>query len=106
MAVNTRYKGKMTILWIVILSFLLTLSQISFSHAAERGVTIRIGKLNGYGEKFVKVDGQRIQLCKNAVILDDNDHPIPVEGLVATEKVRVKIKRGCAFEVKAILIRQ
>ena len=106
MAVISENKGKKAIFWIVILSLLVSLSLISFVKAAEQGVTIRFGTLSDYGKKSISIDGKKVQLCKDVIILDNRDKPTNMGGLVAVETVRVKIKNNCAVEVKALTYRQ
>ena len=63
------------------------------------------GKLTGYGKHFVALDGEKILLCKDCVILDQLENQISTDGLVATETVEVTILGDCAAEVKATLTR-
>ena len=40
------------------------------SHAQEEDVLIITGRLSGYGEHAVVVDGDKIELCEDAEVLD------------------------------------
>ncbi len=64
------------------------------------------GKLTGYGKNHVEVDGRRVRLCKEAMILDPEENPITVSGLCATESVRVTLGGSCAAEVQVLILRR
>ena len=106
MAATFGYKQRLVIVLITLSALFFTLSIIPQANAQERGVTLRFGPLEKYTKSYIVLDGHRISLCKNVVILDNNEHPISIDGLVATETVKVKIKEGCAFEIQALIIRQ
>jgi len=80
------------------------------SGSAEGGgqgrATVVEGKLTGYAKRFVAVDGEKIMLCKDCVILDELENQISTDGLVATENVQITILGDCAAEVKATLTRK
>ena len=106
MAATFGYKQRLVIGLITLFTLFFTLFVIPQAKAQDREVTLRFGSLEKYTQSYIVVDGNRISLCKNVVILDNNEHPIPIDGLVATETVKVKIKEGCAFEIQALIIRQ
>jgi hypothetical protein len=75
-------------------------------HAQEEKPVVITGKLFGYGKSSVVVNGEEIDLCEEAQVLDPGDRPISTEGLVATETVSVIIRDGCTIEIKALEIRK
>ena len=76
------------------------------SHAQEEKPVVITGKLFGYGKSSIVVNGEQIDLCEEAQVLDPADKLIRMDGLVATETVSVIIRDGCAIEVKALEIRK
>ena len=76
------------------------------SHAQEEKPVVVTGKLVGYGKSWIVVQGERIDLCEEAKVLDPLERQIHMDGLVATETVSVIIRDGCAIEVKALEIRR
>ncbi len=64
------------------------------------------GKLTGYGKNFVEVDGEKVRLCKDAVILDPEENLITVGGLCATETVQITLEGSCAAKVQALVLRR
>jgi hypothetical protein len=75
-------------------------------HAEEEEPVVITGKLFAYGKSSIVVDGEEIDLCEEAQVLDPADMPISIDGLVATETVSVIIRDDCAIEVKALEIRK
>ena len=86
-----------------VLSFSLLLSQ---PRAQEEETVVLSGRLTAYDARSVSVNGEHIDLCQNAQVLDPADRPILTDGLVATVTVEVVLKKGCAIEVKALEIRR
>lgn len=86
-----------------VLSLCFLLSQ---PHAREEETVVISGRLTGYDTRSVFVDGEQINLCENARVLDPADMRILTDGLVATETIEVILKSGCAIEVKALEIRR
>jgi hypothetical protein len=76
------------------------------SHAQEDKPVVIAGKLDGYGKSSIVVEGEQIDLCEEAQVLDPADRLIRLDGLVATETVSVIIRDGCANQVKALEIRK
>jgi len=76
------------------------------SHAQEEKPVVITGKLFGYGKSSIVVNGEQIDLCEEAQVLDPRDRLISIDGLVATQTVSVTIRDGCAIEVKALEIRK
>jgi hypothetical protein len=76
------------------------------SHAQEEKPVVITGKLVGYGKSSIVVEGEQIDLCEEAEVLDPLERQIHTDGLVATETVSVVIRDGCAIEVKALEIRR
>jgi hypothetical protein len=76
------------------------------SHAQEEKPVVVTGKLVGYGKSSIVVEGEQIDLCEEAQVLDPAERQIHIDGLVATETVSVIIRDGCAIEVKALEIRK
>lgn len=74
--------------------------------AREEAPVVISGKLTGYDAGSVVVDGEKVELCENARVLDSAERDILTDGLVATETVKVIIIDGCAIEVKAMEIRR
>ena len=74
--------------------------------AEEEKPLVISGKLTGYDTRSVHVDGEKIDLCENAEVLDPAEMRISTDGLVATETVKVTIQNGCAIEVMAMEIRR
>ena len=74
--------------------------------AREEEPVVISGRLTGYDASFVVVDGEKVELCENARVLDPAEMDILTDGLVATETVKVIIINGCAMEVKAMEIRR
>jgi hypothetical protein len=74
--------------------------------AEEEEILVISGRLTGYDTGSVVVDGERIELCEKARVLDPRDKQILTDGLVATETVEVTLKSGCAIEVKALEIKR
>lgn len=64
------------------------------------------GKLTGYGKNFVEVDGEKVRLCKDALILDPEENPISVSGLCATESVQITLEGSCAAKVQILILRR
>ena len=64
------------------------------------------GKLTGYGLNSVAVDGEQVELCEKARVLDPLEREISTEGLIGTDEVEVTIRNGCATKVKALEIRR
>ena len=88
---------------VAVLSLCLFLSQ---PHALEEEIVVISGKLTGYDTRSVFVDGQKIDLCEKARVLDPADMQILTDGLVATETVEVFLKNDCATQIKALEIRR
>lgn len=76
------------------------------THAQEKDVQIVTGRLSDYGGHAVVVDGDKIELCEDAEVLDCLGRRISLDGLIATETVQVTLKNACAVEVKALRIRR
>ena len=93
---------KKSVIGIIILSLLF----LPVALAQVGKTTIKEGKLSAYGEGFVKVNGEKIILCQGCRIFDELGHEISIDGLVATETVRVVIVEPCAIEVKALVVRK
>jgi hypothetical protein len=87
-------------------TFLSLFVLLSEPRAGEEEVVVLSGKLNGYDAISVVVDGEHIDLCEDARVLDPTEKPILTDGLVATETVEVMIVNGCATEVQAMEIRR
>lgn len=64
------------------------------------------GKLTGYGKNFVEVEGEKIRLCRDALILDPEENPISVSGLCATESVQITLEGSCAAKVRVLILRR
>lgn len=64
------------------------------------------GKLTGYGKNFVEVEGEKVRLCKDALILDPEENPISVSGLCATESVQITLEGSCAAKVQVLILRR
>lgn len=64
------------------------------------------GKLTGYGKNFVEVEGKKIRLCRDALILDPEENPISVSGLCATESVQITLEGSCAAKVRLLILRR
>ena len=74
--------------------------------AQEEALVVISGRLTGYEAVCVFVDGENVELCKNARVLDPGEMDILTDGLAATETVKVITINGCATEVKAMEIRR
>ena len=79
---------------------------LSEPYAGEEEVAVLSGRLTGYDVRSVIVDGEKVELCENARVLDPAEREILTDGLVATETVEVIVINGCATEVKAMEIRR
>ena len=79
---------------------------LSEPYAREEEPVVISGRLTGYDARSVVVDGEKVELCENARVLDPAEMDILTDGLVATERVKVIIINGCAMEVKAMEIRR
>jgi hypothetical protein len=79
---------------------------LSEPYAREEEPVVISGRLTGYDARSVDVDGEKVELCENARVLDPAEMDILTDGLVATERVKVIIINGCAMEVKAMEIRR
>ena len=93
----------------LITAFLILGILSSFSYAQEEEkVKIITGKLTEYGKNFVAVNGKKLMLCPNYMIVEESGAQITLEGLIATEAVMatVNIKKACATEVKVLQVRE
>ena len=79
---------------------------LSEPYAREEEPVVISGRLTGYNAGSVFVDGEKVELCENARVLDPAEMGILTDGLVATERVKVIVIKGCAVEVKAMEIRR
>jgi len=75
-------------------------------HAEEEEPLVITGKLSAYAKSSIVVDGEPIDLCEEAQVLDPKGMQIRIDGLVATETVSVIIRDGCAIEVRALEMRK
>jgi hypothetical protein len=79
---------------------------LSQPSAQEEETVVISGRLTGYDSRSVSVDGERIELCDKARVLDPRGMQILTHGLVATQTVEITLKSGCAIEVIALEIRR